>query len=445
MKFLFFLTSLLFIHSTALAQIASLSSTLCGKNRGFQSTAYVFNYQGRTLALAAADFVLNSSGADVCHQAMIPGLTVSLHLLKNDWGAGLALLEAASPVLQVPEIKWGKAQLAKKVMVGASSGLILATKSDRHHFPLQDSVLEVGRATLSRGNVGTPLLDYDHEDQVVGFISSQFVWVVASEGSKISRWVDTNLSSFDGPFIALSADSVKMWLDQTLAQPPQVTLFSLDVTAQLQGIQKINWGSLSFVEDCPPALSNGENASYPIGGGDPFGIGGTGRLTPPCKFNVTLAATTEKIENPLSARAPWLQEMKDLLNQKKVVDVYLAYQKLNNLLINKGLVSLGSFFKTIATSNLQFVLLVDPDRAANTMTPLQQKARELRTAVRAYPFDSSDHSFRNRAYLVALLLEGPDWNQVELQDLAVLKKDSPWVNYDTLIDGLTQELRLLKP
>lgn len=436
---LFFLSlCALFLVSQVSAQVTSINSNICGSSSGFSTNAYQFRYQGRVLVLASADYILNDTGA--CHTLNGD----SLRLLKSDWAAGLALFENTRAV-DAPEIQWGESKLLKKVMFapGQGSGVIQANKSDRHEFGLQKDVLEIGRLCISPKLVGRPLFDYEHGEQVVGFVSSQFIEMVPGRAARLTRFRDFNWGGVDcaeAPLIALSAGNVKVWVDQTLAQLPShgamKALFSWEVPSQLRNEKKINWGPLSLTENCPSEDDEDVKENYPIGGGDPFGIGGMNSSLP-CKFAVALNGSTDPITGPYAAFA---QEMQELLQKNKTVEVYLGYKRVNDLLVNRGFVSAGDFFKTLLVGDYQFVLMTDGQRQNPVLTPLQAKARVFRRNLQNYSFDSPDRSFRNRGYLVSLLLESPRFAEVTRQDLEGLRRISPWREYDNMIDEILNVL-----
>jgi hypothetical protein len=399
-----------------------LISGTCDHSSEQQSTAYVFSDQGRVYVLGSSELVFNSDSAPFC-QTLVDesGSKHSLKLIAYDWSYGLALFTASDLAASVATpIAPASAGLLEKVSWHNGNGVVVADKSVRHQFPEIAQSLEVHGDPVSMQAVGSAVLN--SSGNLVGVVSSELVEKVPGESSRVVRWTDR--PGVQGQnFIVIPGATIADWVSK-VTRPDWTPLFKVSSQDQIAKVRKVAIGSFSFTEGCPPDGTPDMDPDFPIGGGDPGGIGGSSLDTPACNFAV---AETDSNGVIPSVRSAWFNELLSYLKSNNDVTVKTAYLRdSTGLLQSQGAVSLENFGQILLGPDLGFMIALknDPTSADPNFQKLRTQSQALIKQAEAPEFYCYLMSMRQRAYLYGGLMLTDDWKQVTLADLQGLDTDS---------------------
>jgi hypothetical protein len=253
---------------------------------------------------------------------------------------------------------------------------------------------------------------------------------VPGQSARIARWLDRP-GVKSQQLVILSSIEIIRWLGSVL-QPNWASPFRIDPQDQLQKKYQVSIGSITFTEDCPsPQEQPSSDPNYPIGGGDPVGIGGDSPSAPACNFLISKAVSPSLVDTLPTVRKPWLMRLDGYLQKNINAFIMLAhYRDQNKLLQGQALVSIGNFAQAILQPETGFLLRLKGDNA-----PHEQELADLRLNARhviaevTRDFGTGLITVRQRGYLYGYLTLSDDWKDVSLDDLQSLYTDAhndPW-------------------
>lgn len=429
MKNLSFAVLAFLCGSSAFAQNLNLISEACDHSSKLESTGYVFNWNKQVYVLASADFVFNDSQnqgqSKFCHELIDKkGGTHPLQITRYDWGSGLVLLQGDD---SLKPFAGPMSFVSPKLLMTASweggSGQVVSAHSKRHHFPVLNETLELKATDTDSHKVGSAIINPN--GQIVGFITAQLIEEVPGQSARVARWLDRAGVKSQQLVIISSVETIR-WLGQVL-QANWASPFKIDPQDQLQKKYRVTVGNIAFTEDCPPPEDQpGSDPNYPIGGGDPVGIGGDSASAPACNFLVSKAVNPSLVDALPTVRKPWLTRLDAYLQKNVETSVMLGhYRDQNHELQSQALVSLGNFGQAILQPETGFLL-----RLKGENTPHEQELANLRLNARhviaevTRPIFVGIITVRQRGYLYGYLSLSDDWGEVSLQDLQSLYTDA---------------------
>lgn len=402
------------LSQTAFAQQIALTSGACGAAAFGTSTGTIVRVQNQIFVLASADHVLNSGDKSVCHQAKTAdGKTYDLKLSRFDVAAGLALLSAPAELGAVAlDVKPVGATLLMKVRWDGGAGRVSSAHSTRHHYTPAGEVLEVKGSPLSGNLTGQPVVN--DKNELVGVIANQFVEEVPGQGARVRRMLDSTPVA-SSVLIVLPSARLATWLQSVLA-PSWRPAF--DVSAQDQQARVVRWsaGSLRWTQNCPPPDSQPRGGDFPIGGVDPFGIGGDSAGSPACLFTPELSGSSVGIVS----RASWTSRIASRVQGGQTLTLRLGAQRRDGILSPLPAVSMGQFAQLLERADVDFVITrKDPPAETDaTMAEFRLAARRAFAQAAAFPYGALP--LRQRAYLATLISQTEDWRTVTVDDLQKL-------------------------
>ena len=420
--------------------VVTLRSGLCDGGEKIESTGTVIEWQGKPLILTSAAAVVSQAGMNSCtDMTSTQGSGKELHLLRQDWASGLAVLEwpenltAPKPVAlkatrvgQYPDqlgVWPANAQAARPMDV-------LSESSSRHFIPALSRVLEMRtQQVLGPVAIGAPLLN--DQGEMLAMISHQYLKIFPGSLTRPMHWQRLKGETTDHA-LAISATDIQAWLAASTSTGP---LWVRPETLRNEAWQ-IKSGHLLVSESCPPLEGTSRSGEYPIGGGDAVGIGGDASNYRACTIKIGLdkSGSGEFFMPRLQA---WHDRLEKILADENQVQVaFHIFRRNTGSLEREYFYSAESFFQSLLHKPNSILAETVFHAGEPGLDPRLKEWRKLSQAVAesakyVYGFTSdpgSNHLIR-RVYFIASLAASEQWSLLSEADFQeLLQKGGAYEN-----------------
>ncbi len=389
-----------------------------------RSSGVVVQYGGRKL-------VVTSSGAvDGCTDVVAGTARTRLMLQRIDHAAGLAAFDGTALAIDAAALT--KEPLAETAIVHgfSKSGVeavaktfrVLSESSVRHFLPAIARTFELQGQIVDAGFVGAPAVAVD--GRVSGIVSHQYLRIHPGSLTRPTRWRPLEKESADHVVTIPSAE-IAAWLDSS------ARLGEIEIArdARFGAALVLKSGHLAFEEDCPSLDATKPNSDYPIGGGDPVGIGGDASNYRACRIKVTLSeGGSAKFFSP--AFQAWHDETAALLKSSDADFVELSFSLQRDekgRLSRRYFYSVESFFQGLVQRSADKVVSVvrrkstktpglDPRLESLRMSALDAASRARGVYANFETTDTKISGLVRRIYFLGTLAQSEQWAALNESD-----------------------------
>ena len=417
------------------APVVELESHLCSSNDLQHATAFPISWNGKTIFLTSAAAVVTDGGLNSCNTIQSSGHKISLQLLKQDWGVGLAALVFASPLDrfdQAVDISISTKPTDSARIVSSFSGdrnfQQLTSHSHRHRLPLVDTVSELVGPIVDSTFIGTPVFNSQHAFS--GIILHQNLEIHPGGQSRVRDGFLENPSA--DHLLLLSGSDINEWLKQLQTRSPSLNPV---IAAQKR---TLDWdlGPLRLTQSCPG--SGGSSGSGPIGGVEPVGIGGDESGLHACWIDLALNSDADQAMDSASLpNTHWFkfaEETRELLKKQNVPSIRVSFgifRDLQNELQAKPLFSAADFAYWLARDPAFLPVRILPTAASSQLGVAAERLVVLirQTKENLNSDDIHLQSLLQHLQVIALLSQSLELSQLQRSDFELLlKSNSPYAD-----------------
>lgn len=400
-----------------------LESAICGSASKVQARGTAIDWMGQTVVVTSSAAVVSELGANSCTDAvMANGLRVNLRLIRHDFAFGLALLEDPSNILRGSTLNVRGEYPEPANLLGQTVDL-LSESSSRHFIPRQNRVIEVRGGLFGSSAVGAPLLGSANE--VIGITSHQYLKIHPGSLTRPTSWSMGGAEKSDH-LLVIPAQAIANWLDSA----SEAALWSLSA-------RSVKSGHLVFTEDCPPMNASDPAGDYPIGGGEPVGIGGDSSNYRACKIKVALDERGDSKFASVGLQS-WHDELVGKLKKGLSLELFFVIGRERSTLMRSYFYSAESLLKELVNLKKDNAVVVlaqnngttiglDPklDSSRAIAARLTESARRIYLN---YQFgDQKTSNLIRMIYFYSLLMQTEQWTQIRAEEFEeILRADGPY-------------------
>lgn len=378
--------------------------------------------------------------------------TFGAEIVATDWSRGIALWRvAAGSDLQVSGDLFAPAQPGfpkSKVQVtgvpkddlnpmtqpmGLSPPLVISASSDRHAYFGLNTVLEVIQVKVDSGYAGGLVRASD--GQWLGLVSSQYLQLMGAKPTQLFEWDAGHVNQVANHVVVIPAQDVVNFVTAALSGTFQPVALQSG-RDRVSGKSRVTVGALEFQEICPPAAAPAPmDGTFPIGGSEGIGIGGSYTMGRKCRLAVSLAGTPVSgfVTGPLAELQAALQPK---LSAQKLAHSEIWYRMkrdaMTQVLEGASFGGVPEFLRDLVKDRGRGVWLATAEGATESgldpaAADLRVRARAVETAALATLADgvmtgeNRDHI--GQIHFLAKVLTSESWSTVVRSDVERLLDD----------------------
>jgi hypothetical protein len=201
---------------------------------------------------------------------------------------------------------------------------VISESSSRHFIPGISRVMEIKSAKPYDSSVAGA--GFFSGSDLLGLVSHQYLQIHPGSSTRPMRWspvISGSSNEVSDHLVVIGINDIVKWLQSPVDQDSRLTL---PADQSFSPVTTLQSGNLLFTEDCPPLDASVPHDGYPIGGGDPYGIGGDGVTYRACRVSLRLAATPSSLFFNENWRA-WHDDMVTVLKNGLQASVEVRFQR----------------------------------------------------------------------------------------------------------------------
>lgn len=413
-------------------RFVQIRSQFCASDKALLSSGVVVQWEGKKYILTSAFSVLNEE-TDVCQRIVYANQGLKVHVKRQNWAWGLALLEVDGdisggfPLLEQTDPWPLQADLGD---YSKSQGLpeirkvsVVADGSSRHFIPNVDQVLEIKGGPFDSSVQGAALFA---GKQILGIVSHQYLKIHPGSLTRPTRWSPLQ-NEISDHLTVITINDILKWLRSPIETDTGLLLRANDAWSEQLTYQS---GDLQWMENCPSFDSSQTSSDYPIGGGDAFGIGGDGNNYRACQIRVGPAR-----EKTLSFFSPahkhFYEDVRESVEKGFLNKIFFRFESLDGVIDSRRdyIYSLESFFQMLRQEITKPFLSIASNQEDVGMDPSLAELRKAGTQLAASSqkvygqVQSSDPSMGQlvrQIYFLAKLAESEQWKYLKEKDFLLL-------------------------